>query len=149
MSSVMGQNAGSVRDYVAYALAAAHRSVHLELSRHLKEVGVQVEAWRLMEMVDSEERVTMTRLAEIVLLNPPTLTKLVDRMVADGLVHRQIGTEDNRQVYLVLTDLGREKMAAVRRYAVDQEDAILRRLGPERARALQDALNTLANWDHA
>ena len=38
----------------------------------------------------NDEKLTMGDLAELVLMNPPTLTKLVDRMVADGLVHRKI-----------------------------------------------------------
>ena len=48
----------------------------------------------------------MSELAEIVLMNPPAMTKMVDRMVADGLVQRQIGREDQRRVTLILTEHG-------------------------------------------
>lgn len=139
----MKSESASVTGYLSYALAAAHRSVHQQLSRRLKEEGVQVEAWRIMEVIDAEEAITMGRLAEIVLLAPPTLTKLVDRMVADGLVQRQISPEDQRQVHLVLSALGEQKRDRVRRFAQEQEAALLERLGAENARLLHRALNTL------
>ncbi|MFN3954397.1 MAG: MarR family winged helix-turn-helix transcriptional regulator [Pararhodobacter sp.] len=132
-----------VTGYLSYALAAAHRTVHQELSRRLKDEGVQVEAWRIMEVIDAEEAITMGRLAEIVLLAPPTLTKLVDRMVADGLVQRQISNEDQRNVHLVLSALGEQKRDRVRRFAQEQEAALLERLGTENARILHHALNAL------
>ncbi len=140
----MSARRAEVTGYLSYALAAAHRSVHQELSQKLKEEGVQVEAWRIMEVIGSEEAITMGRLAEIVLLTPPTLTKLVDRMVADGLVQRQISTEDQRQVHLVLSALGRQKRDRVRRFAQEQEAELVRRLGPEGARDLHRTLNRLA-----
>ncbi len=143
----MSSNDAGVTGYLAYALAAAHRTVHQELARKLKEEGVQVEAWRIMEAIDAERAITMGRLADLVLLAPPTLSKIVDRMVADGLVQRQISTEDQRQVHLVLSALGARKRDRVRGFAHDLEAAMLDRLGPEKARALQNALEMLAGRD--
>jgi MarR family transcriptional regulator, organic hydroperoxide resistance regulator len=141
----MDNQGATVTAYLSYALAAAHRAVHQELSRRLKDEGVQVEAWRIMEAIDSERTITMGRLAELVLLAPPTLTKMVDRMVADGLVQRQISARDQRQVHLVLSALGTLKRDRVRRFAHEQEVALLDCLGPETARRLHLALNTLAD----
>jgi len=45
--------------------------------------------------VASFETRTMGELAEVVLLSPPTLSKLVDRMVANGLVHGQPSSKDH------------------------------------------------------
>ena len=93
--------------HLSYALAAAHRSVSGSLSERMKKHKIQIEAWRVLECLDAGQRLTMGDLAKQALINPPTLSKLVDRMVSDGLVHRQIGTQDNRQINLLLTDLGR------------------------------------------
>ncbi|KPQ07068.1 MAG: MarR family transcriptional regulator [Rhodobacteraceae bacterium HLUCCA12] len=143
-NQTMNGERAAITGYLSYALAAAHRSVHLELSRKLKDEGVQVEAWRIMEAIDGESAMTMGRLAEVVLLAPPTLTKMVDRMVADGLVQRQISQEDQRQVHLVLSALGERKRDRVRQFADEQEAALLERLGPDSARLLHNALNSLA-----
>lgn len=107
--------------YICYALAAAHRAVQQSLSARLKKHGLQVEAWRIMELLDHGDRLTMGELAQRGLINPPTLSKMVDRMVSDGMVHRQVAAEDHRQINLLLTDFGRKRMLQVRS-EVDEQD---------------------------
>ncbi|MDN3358702.1 MarR family transcriptional regulator [Actinomadura sp. DC4] len=53
------------------------------------------------------------RLAREVELSPSGLTRLVDRLVARGLVARSIDTWDRRVTHLVLTDRGRDIRDAV------------------------------------
>ena len=140
----MAKTRHAISQYLFYDLAAAHRRLHTSLSMKLKDLGVQVEVWRVLETLDSDEHFTMGELAEIVLMNPPTLTKLVDRMVANGLVHRQLAPEDHRRVRLVLTDAGLELVEKVRRQVEVQNADILKQLGEENARIVQEALRTLS-----
>ena len=134
------KNTYPVQSYISYSLAIAHRTVHTSLTRRLKQFGVQVEAWRVMEILENEEKLTMGDLAELVLMNPPTLTKLVDRMVADGLVHRQIATSDHRQINLGITALGRKRINQVREEARQEEEQIEDKIGRERADLLKSIL---------
>ncbi|MYE20513.1 MAG: winged helix-turn-helix transcriptional regulator, partial [Rhodospirillales bacterium] len=78
-----------------YDLVVAHRRLHVSLHARLKDLNVQVETWRGLETRSSDEKRTMGELAEVVLLSPPTLSKLVDRMVANGLVHGQPSSKDH------------------------------------------------------
>ena len=132
-----------IESYISYTLAAAHRALHQTLTAALKEHGVQVEVWRVLETLDAQPSQTMGELAKIVLMNPPTLTKMVDRMVMDGLVHRQAGKSDQRQVNLMLTDLGRKRMAQIRDVVQSQDDAICNLLGENEVAKLTDILGRL------
>lgn len=145
----MDRDAEGVDSYLSYALAAAHRSVHQGLARALKDEGVQVEAWRIMEAIDAEETITMGRLADRVLLAPPTLTKMVDRMVADGLVQRQVAMADQRQVHLVLSAMGAHKRDRLRHLARRQDAELLALLGTDVAARLHHALAVLADRQQA
>ena len=140
----MGKTRHAISQYLFYDLAAAHRKLHASLNMKLKDLGVQVETWRVLETLGSGENYTMGELAEIVLMNPPTLTKLVDRMVANGLVHRQLAPEDHRRVRLVLTDAGLELVGKIRRQVEVQNEDIVERLGEENARLVQEALRSLS-----
>lgn len=133
----------SMGNYVSYALAAAHRTVSTSLTSRLKKHGVQIEAWRIMEALDSDPQLTMGDLAKLVLIIPSTLSKLVDRMVSDGLVHRQFASSDQRQVNLHLTDLGRKRMVQIRTEVEDEDEVWTSRLGPERASQLVELLRAL------
>ncbi|MCR8828232.1 MarR family winged helix-turn-helix transcriptional regulator [Pseudosulfitobacter koreensis] len=131
--------------YISYALATAHRSVDTSIKARLKKHGVQLEAWRIMECLDTENHLTMGALAKAVLINPPTLSKLVDRMVSDGLVHRLIAESDHRQINLMLTDLGRHRMLQIRKDVEDQDEVLIGKLDGREQSVLIDLLFKLSN----
>lgn len=60
------------------------------------------------------ERMRMSDLAESVVLSRSGLTRLVDRMERDGLLARASCPSDARGSFAMLTDAGREKLAAAR-----------------------------------
>ncbi|SDE49631.1 MarR family winged helix-turn-helix transcriptional regulator [Ruegeria marina] len=125
----MDQPDRPMTNQLSYALAAAHRRINASLNARLRGHGIQIEAWRLLEALESGQRFTMGELAEIVLMNPPALTKLVDRMVSDGLVHRQVAQSDHRKINVLTTALGRKRMMQIRREIEDQDASIQRQLG--------------------
>ena len=102
--------------------------MHQSLSAQRNDLGVQVEIWRVLEA-----QLTMGELARIVPMNPPTLTKMADRMVMNGLIRRQNG----RQVNLMLTDLGRKRMTQIRSAVQEQDEKMREVLGDERAMRFQ------------
>ena len=140
----MPASSASVESYFSYSLAAAHRKIHVNLNKELKKLGVQVETWRVMQTLRNNENHTMTELADIVLLNPPTFTKLVDRMVAEGLVQRQLDEEDNRRVQLQLTNLGVNLCEKIMAHVNAQDAQITKAIGKEKALLLREALEILA-----
>lgn len=140
----MDQLESPMSNLVSYALAAAHRRITASLNARLRRHGIQIEAWRLLEALDSGRRFTMGELAEIVLMNPPTLTKLVDRMVLDGLVHRQVAQNDHRKINVIPTALGRKRMVQIRREIEEQDADIFRQLGESDSRKLISLLQGIA-----
>ncbi len=139
----MDDQISPINNYVSYALAAAHRAVNTSLAARLRKHGIQIEAWRVLETLETGGRLTMGELAEVVLMNPPTLTKMVDRMVSDGLVHRQVAQTDNRKINLLPTALGRKRMLQIREEIDDHDAAILGQLGDKETQQLIHLLRGL------
>ena len=133
-----------MQSYLSYSLALTHRKVNTSLTIRLKALGVQVEAWRVMELLNTQNDLTMGELAKLALMNPPTLSKLVDRMVGDGIVHRLVGNNDQRQVNLVLTDLGHKRIYQMQEQAKIEDDDIHQRIGNEKATMLNSILAEIA-----
>lgn len=129
--------------FLTYSLAAAYQRVHRQLAKRLKSMGTQIEAWRILHCLRTGRKYTMTELAETVLMNPPSLTKLVDRMVSNGLVQRQLVAEDQRQVHLALTDLGVAFLDETTDHVKELERKIVLQIGKERVEALRETLDTL------
>ena len=61
----------------------------------------------LMVLWQSDSAVTVGHLGDKLMLDSGTLTPLIKRMEALGLVSRQRGLEDERQVWVLVTDAGK------------------------------------------
>jgi DNA-binding MarR family transcriptional regulator len=92
---------------LAQLLSHAERRLVQRLAGVLAEEGCSVEEWRVMSAVADGQGHPMTEIAEHVLMPAPSLTKLVDRMVARNLVYRRPDPDDRRRVLLYLTARGR------------------------------------------
>lgn len=112
----------------------------------------------LQQLVMGGGQLRMSELADTVLLSPSGVSRLVDRLVADGLLERRACDSDGRAVNAAITERGRALLAraeptysaALRRLYVDhytpeeyeQLSALLLRVAPDcrsRAGAEQDA----------
>ncbi|MCG7206414.1 MarR family winged helix-turn-helix transcriptional regulator [Streptomyces arenae] len=91
---------------LAHLLSHAERRVVRRLAAVLAEEDCTVEEWRVLSLVGDGAGHPMSEIAGHALMPAPSLTKLVDRMVADNLVHRRPDPHDRRRVLLHLTARG-------------------------------------------
>ena len=80
--------ASKMQDRLAYMIASINRQLENELEERLRPGGVPVDQFRILEVLDASEPCAMGEIASQSLIEPPTLTKIVDKMVGDGLVYR-------------------------------------------------------------
>jgi DNA-binding MarR family transcriptional regulator len=92
--------------YLLYLLARVSHVLSGEFHQQLRRRGVAVPVWRVLASLTGSKGETVTGLAEVCLLQQPTMTKLLDRMVRDGLVARSQDARDRRVVRVALTQKG-------------------------------------------
>lgn len=97
---------------LAHLLSHAERRLGLRMTAVLAEENCSVEQWRVLSIIADGKGHPMTEIADQALMPAPSLTKLVDRMVADNLVHRRPDRADRRRVLLHLTARGRTSTSA-------------------------------------
>jgi DNA-binding MarR family transcriptional regulator len=89
----------------------AYRSVTDNLDRDLRaEVGLTLGWYEVLLLLASaeNERLRMADLAAGMIISRSAATRLVDRLVADGLVCREVCEADRRGTEVALTDEGRK-----------------------------------------
>ncbi len=94
----------------------AHSTVVKYLERRMEEQhGLPLSWWDvLLQLADGPEgRLRMGELAESVLLTRSGITRLVDRMIVEGLVDREPCPGDRRGYYAVITQKGRDTIERV------------------------------------
>ena len=87
-------------------LSDAERRITRRLAQVLAHHECSVERWRVLALLANGDRHRMTDLAEFTQLPPASLTRLIDGMVADNLVHRKADPRDRRRVLVHLTRRG-------------------------------------------
>ncbi|MGD9991273.1 MarR family winged helix-turn-helix transcriptional regulator [Pseudonocardia sp.] len=70
--------------------------------------AASLDQWRVLDLLSDGTGHPMTEIATGVAVPAPTLTKIIDRMVDAGTVHRRADDTDRRRVLVLLTDAGRE-----------------------------------------
>jgi DNA-binding MarR family transcriptional regulator len=94
------------------AFLDAHHAVMAVLGEELEEIGLPIGFYDVLVQLSEGEPggLRMADLARRVLLSKSGLTRLVDRMVRQGLVRRRPSPEDGRGYYVVATPLGRSAL---------------------------------------
>lgn len=95
----------------------SHATLVHELDAELREThGLPLAHYDVMVNLEAAEAgsLRMRDLADAVLLSRSGLTRLVDRMEADGLIERRDCPSDARGQFAVLTDAGRATLAEAR-----------------------------------
>ncbi len=107
-----------------YLLQRASFLVTEQFHQHLKLNGVSVSRWRLLAWLSDYKRSTINELTDNLMLKQPTVTRLVDAAVKDGLVTKAAGREDGRRVYVSLTAAGEKLIEQLKSDASEAEAKI-------------------------
>lgn len=130
-------------DQLAYIVASVNRQLEEELQERLRPEGVPIDQLRVLEALDRGGALPMGELAERALVEPPTLTKIVDRMVSESLVFRSPDPNDRRRVLISLAPAGKVLWTRLRRVSQEQEERLVRQLPRDKAKELRSLLREL------
>ena len=134
-----------ITEHLAYLLAQANREINRQLDARFRTEGVPVEQWRILKVLSDGEGHSMGELAEAVLLNHPTLTKMIDRMVSDALVYRRPDPKDGRKVLIFISERGRALNERLSRRANLRQAEIVEGYGDRETEELKRLLSELIN----
>ncbi|WP_295530937.1 MarR family transcriptional regulator [Novosphingobium sp. Chol11] len=97
-----------------YWLTQASGRYLLQMERNLKAIGMDVPRWRVLMILAEDEPAAVSVLSERSVVKLATMTRIVQRMVADGLVATEISETDGRVTHVRMTDAGRAALEKVR-----------------------------------
>jgi DNA-binding MarR family transcriptional regulator len=101
------------------------------MSAILAAENCTLDEWRVLKLLVDGRGHTMTEVADFVMLPAPTLTKLVDRMVADGLVYRRADDRDRRRVLVYVSLHGRDLYEQASELLAEAEAGLMSALGDQ------------------
>lgn len=93
---------------LCFPLYAASRLVIQEYQPHLDVLGITYPQYLVLMVLWETDSLAVSEITHRLLLNTNTVTPILKRMEAQGIVTRQRSKEDERKVIIALTPKGKE-----------------------------------------
>lgn len=121
------------------------RLLRTRFEAHGRELGLSSAQWRLLVRLLREGRATQARLAELMEIEPISVSRLVTRMEQAGWVERQPDPHDRRIRLVVPTQKTLDAFADIRCVAANVYDEAMAGLTPPERQSLIAALTVVLN----
>lgn len=125
------------------ALLRAREKVMGPIRTMLSDVGVTEQQWRVLRVLDERGPLDPTEIADRSVLLLPSLTRILQTLVAKGLVTRAPHKTDRRKQVVTITDAGRQLIAENMQESQRLTAWLRDRFGAEKLDQLLDLLNEL------
>lgn len=95
-----------LENQLCFPLYAAAREVVKKYTPFLKEIGLTYTQYVTMMVLWEKEQIGVKKLGEALYLDSGTLTPLLKKLEAQGLVTRERSSEDERNLIVTITEKG-------------------------------------------
>lgn len=130
-------------DFLPYLLNRIVARMNRDLVAALRPLGLTQRDWRILAVLSTGEGRTLRELEVYTITPQSTLSRLIDRMAALGLVEKRGAESDGRTVEVHVTGAGREAYRRMLPVALAECERATRGLSPEEQRTLVRLLQRL------
>ena len=124
-------------------LQSAARQSRTALAARLLQTGLYAGQDQIMMALADEDGQTPGGLASRLGVRPPTITKTINRLQAQGFLDRRASDADSRQAHIFLTDSGREAIRVIEKSLRKTEKQALRGLDKKEQKTLLKMLSRI------
>jgi len=129
-----------MKESVTSSLLHAARAYRARSAKLLTRIGLYPGQDALLKLLQNGP-VTMGRAAELLSIQPPTVTKMVSRLTAAGLVRTEVVDRDRRKVSVSMTEAARDRINEIDAIWQELEQEALDGVEPE---PMKDGLTKMA-----
>lgn len=109
-----GTKAFQVRKYPFYLLNRLVGRYNKVIERELRSIDLEIPAWRVLMILGETDPSGSREISEAAMIPISTMTRIVQRMAAAGLVTTAASAADARVTLVSLTPIGQETLARAR-----------------------------------
>ncbi len=124
-------------------LQSAARLSRTMLASRLLQQGLYAGQDQVMLSLNDEDGQTPGALATKLGVRPPTITKTINRLQAQGFLERRASDTDSRQAHIFLTDSGRETIRSIEKSVRKTEKQAMKGLDKKDQKTLAKMLNRI------
>ena len=100
-----------LENQLCFPVYAASRLIIREYQPHLDKLGITYSQYLVLMVLWEKDSIAVSEITQRLILNTNTVTPILKRMEAQGLITRQRSASDERKVIITLTPKGRQLQA--------------------------------------
>lgn len=127
----------------AFKLNDVARMLKTYADQEVRQFGMTRAQWAVLARLEASEGLKQAELAEMLDIQPITLTRLVDRMCDNGLIERRADPDDRRAKRLYLTAAARPLMERLSVLGRDIMDDVLANVSRTEVERMVTQLDTM------
>jgi DNA-binding MarR family transcriptional regulator len=126
-------------------LVSTYQAFERYSAPHIKAMGLTMTQFDVIATLGNQPPMTCKELGEKTLVTKGTLTGVLERLEAKGIVERKINPEDGRSQMIGLTESGQTIFAKIFPEHLEYLDQAFKKLSTEQLKQVEDSLNVLKN----
>ncbi len=126
-----------------FALHDLARTLKLYADQRSARYGMTRAQWAVLAKLERSEGLKQSELAELLDVQPITLTRLIDRLCDNGLIERRADAEDRRAKRLYLTKAAKPILEHLHALRAEITDEALKDFDDAAVRKLVEQLDTI------
>jgi DNA-binding MarR family transcriptional regulator len=130
----------SLGEFLPYLLNRIVNRLNVNLASDLKEIGVPIQFYRVLAVLAAGQSRSVNELSVYTITEQSTLSKMLGRMEAAGLIERVPSPEDRRVVMVEMTERGRAAYEEILPVALNHYRRAIEGLDEKQHRALLNGL---------
>ncbi|MBU6267329.1 MAG: MarR family transcriptional regulator [Sphingomonadales bacterium] len=139
----MDETTHELRRAITIKLTVLARQMRNDFDRRVGGIGLTRSQWALIAVVAGRPGATQRQIAELLEMSEASAGRLVDRLVADGLLVRTDRVDDRRARAVTLTDAAAPLLERMSTFARSREEKFFRGIATEDLARFRDMLDLL------
>ena len=95
-----------LEDFIPYRIYRVSSLMNMRVQGRLRACGVNLSQWRVLGVLRSDGRLSMTQIVERTVMEQPTISRVIAQLADVGLVSRSFSVEDSRIALISLSVKG-------------------------------------------
>jgi len=133
----------TIQREIAFSIMDVARLLRTYADQRARQYGMTRAQWAVLFRLDRSEGLKQSELAELLDLQPITLTRLLDRLAENGLIERRPDPNDRRANRLFLTPAARPLLERLTTLGEDMMETVLAGLDVQSIERMLGELGTL------
>lgn len=123
-----------------FLIVRVAEAIDRRFQARLRPLRLRPRHLHVLRYLDAAGAISQTELAEGISVDPANLVETIDQLEVDGLIRREVDSDDRRRRRISLTPAGRRKLRAALRAAEQADKDVLGALEPQEIDSLRETV---------